>query len=198
MEKDRTGFRLVHLWATHNKHILANGNPSPSLLQISQCRRAAEGKDIQRLWPTGQRFFALLPPSHTAIKMLEQLLDTTTLLALCGISFSLYLVAAWINEHLEIKRLGGYAPRVRNYLPLGKTFSLFHRAGNTAADADTGLDLVYRMLKSGHDHKDLDHWSWLFSWAPQSASKTVELNLGGQRSVDIVPGVLPATAIDSL
>ena len=55
--------------------------------------------------------------------MLEQLLDTKTLLALGGISFGLYLVAYLINEHLEITRLGGYAPKVQHYLPFGRTWS---------------------------------------------------------------------------
>ena len=118
--------------------------------------------------------------------MLEQLLDTMTLLALLGISFALYFVATQINEHLGITRLGGYAPKVRNYLPLGRTFLYHAEPGCIAAKSGIGLDLVYRTLKAGHDHKDLEYWGWLFSWAHPSASKTVEASLGGQRYVDII------------
>ncbi len=58
--------------------------------------------------------------------MIEQLLDTKTILGLLGVAFAIYYTFTHIREHLDIVRLGGYAPRVRGFLPLGRTASLLH------------------------------------------------------------------------
>lgn len=53
--------------------------------------------------------------------MLEQLLDTKAILAFFLMAFAVYYVVTRVKEHLDIVRLGGYAPRVRGFLPLGST-----------------------------------------------------------------------------
>ncbi len=91
-------------------------------------------------------------------------------------SESILISYAWVDMHPEFEascRLVGL-------------LLFFTWAQSTATDSDTGLDLAYRALKAGHDHKDLDFWHWLFSWAPQTASDTVEMKLAGQRYVDII------------
>ena len=56
--------------------------------------------------------------------MLEQWLNTKTILGLFVIAALIYLVAGRVKEHREIVRLGGYAPGVRSFVPLGKNPSL--------------------------------------------------------------------------
>lgn len=56
---------------------------------------------------------------NITVIMLEQLLDTKTILAFFLIAFAVYYIVTRVKEHLDIVRLGGYAPRVRGFLPLG-------------------------------------------------------------------------------
>ena len=67
-------------------------------------------------------------------------------------------------ESRAIARLGARAPGVQSFLPFS-------------------TDIVIRSVAHSHSHKDLEFWSWLFSFSPQKHSPTVEATLAGQRFI---------------
>lgn len=76
----------------------------------------------------------------------------------------IYHYLARVFERRCISKLGAFAPRVKSWLPFGietVTLSVF----NTMTD------------------QDLKFWTWLFSWSPNSTSKTVEVEIGRQRFI---------------
>lgn len=74
----------------------------------------------------------------------------------------LYLYLAIHLRNTAIARLGGRAPLVRAYLPLG-------------------TDVFIRSLRNSRADTDYDFWDWLFSHSPNPHSKTVETTLASQR-----------------
>ena len=77
-------------------------------------------------------------------------------------SFTLYFAIRNLLEKRAIAKLGSCAPRVRSYLPFS-------------------IDVVCRSVYSSYTNTDLDFFHWLFAWSPNKHSKTVAVNLAGQR-----------------
>ena len=77
-------------------------------------------------------------------------------------SLTLYFAIRNLLEKRAITKLGSRAPRVRSYLPFG-------------------IDVVCRSVYHSRTNADLDFFHWVFAWSPNKHSKTVALNLAGQR-----------------
>lgn len=58
--------------------------------------------------------------------MLEQLLNPKILAGVLLAIGAVYYVVQEFRDHLEIQRLGGYAPKVRSWLPLGRLSLLIY------------------------------------------------------------------------
>lgn len=80
------------------------------------------------------------------------------------IACSCFYIAKRIKEHQDIQALGGYAPIVRARLPFG-------------------ADVVYRFVRGCRKCRDYEVWQWLYTYSPNSKSKTVECAMGGQRMI---------------
>ena len=77
-------------------------------------------------------------------------------------SFWLYFIIIKFLEDRTITKLGCLAPRVLSYLPFG-------------------ADVVYRSVRHSRNDTDIDFWDWLFTWSPNKHSKTIEVDMAGQR-----------------
>ena len=77
---------------------------------------------------------------------------------------TLYTYISIFRENRSIRRLGSRAPVVLAYIPFS-------------------FDIVIRSLATAYTNRDLDFWTWLFSWSPHRHSPTVEASLGSQRYI---------------
>ncbi|CAF9907115.1 MAG: hypothetical protein HETSPECPRED_007043 [Heterodermia speciosa] len=91
-----------------------------------------------------------------------KLFSASFLAAIALVGYVLLYLYRQIRQHRDIKRLGGYAPKVSTKVPFG-------------------LDIVYRLFRAGQLLDDIDIWHWLFSYAPYN--RTVEFGIGGQRMI---------------
>ena len=94
------------------------------------------------------------------------------------VGYILLYIYRQIRQHRDIKKLGGYAPKVPTRYPLGKSHITLWVPCMAYV---SGLDIVYRFYRAGQLLNEIDIWYWLFSYAPYN--KTVEFKIGGQRMV---------------
>ncbi|KAI9720609.1 MAG: hypothetical protein M1812_002789 [Candelaria pacifica] len=92
------------------------------------------------------------------------------LIGIAVATWSIIGIAKWYKEEKKIKALGGHAPRVRSYWPLG-------------------LDILYGAVKGALAHKNLEFWQSIFDKAGVSSSNhgahryTCEGTPGGRRII---------------
>ena len=106
------------------------------------------------------------------------LFGVKTLAAIVLAGCVLLYVSRRIGEHRDIKKLGGYAPKVSTKFPFGKSHITLWASPIAYA---SGFDIVYRLFRTQQLFNEIDIWHWLFSYAPYN--KTVEFKIGGQRMV---------------
>ena len=94
-------------------------------------------------------------PLHTLLLLLLLLLTSCTLI---------YQTLITSLERRAIKKLGSFAPRVRNRLPFG-------------------LDIVLRSLWHTHNDTVLEFWDWVFSFGPSGSYHTAEFYMARQRVI---------------
>lgn len=107
-----------------------------------------------------------------------ELFGAKALAAIVLVGYVLLYIYRQIRQHRDIKKLGGYAPKVSTKVPFGKSHIALWLSRIAYA---SGLDIVYRLFRAGQLMNEIDIWHWLFSYAPYN--KTVEFEIGGQRMV---------------
>lgn len=88
----------------------------------------------------------------------------STLFVLSVVFPTVYFTICVALEKRAIGKLGAFPPLVGSRLPFG-------------------IDIVLRSLHHTRTDTDLQFWQWLFSWSPNSHSKTVETSMARQRFV---------------
>ena len=83
------------------------------------------------------------------------------LLATCAF---IYHSVALLRERRAIKKLGSFAPRIRNRLPFG-------------------IDIVIRSVLHARKDTVLDFWDWVFTFTPNRRSCTTEFYIAHQRVI---------------
>ncbi|KAA6413114.1 MAG: cytochrome P450 [Lasallia pustulata] len=76
--------------------------------------------------------------------------------------YSIVFYSRRLRVDREIRALGGHAPKVRTYLPLG-------------------IDFVYRGITATVKHRNLELWEWLFKSGNANCPYTVEVNVASER-----------------
>ena len=97
--------------------------------------------------------------------MLDHILTHCALLSLLLAScFFIYQSVVSYVERRAIKKLGSFAPRVRNTFPFG-------------------VDIIIRSVSHARKDTVLDFWDWIFSFTPTRLSNTAEFYLASQRII---------------
>ena len=107
-----------------------------------------------------------------------ELFGAKALVAIVLVGFVVLYIYSQIRQHRDIKKLGGYAPKVSTKIPFGKSHIILWLPRRAYA---SGLDVVYGLFRAGRLMNEIDIWHWLFSYAPYN--KTVEFKIGTQRMV---------------
>ncbi|KAI4127884.1 MAG: hypothetical protein LQ347_004404 [Umbilicaria vellea] len=78
--------------------------------------------------------------------------------------YCIYFYSRRLLVDREIRALGGHAPKVRTYLPLG-------------------IDFIYRGVTATVKHRNLELWEWLFKSGNANCPYTVEVDVAKERLV---------------